>query len=126
LHSDAHGWSSVIFMTDEVGATVGEHVDNEDVYTVQLYGSKRWTVDPPDLDWLRARVLGGELARLNPSESWVRNRPASVAFQRPTEYLVDPGDLLAMPAFCLHEVIALGPMETAAFNISICQEQDWR
>ena len=121
----SYGWSSVIFITEDLGATVGEHVDNEDVYTIQLCGSKHWVIDPPDLDWLRARALAGELARLNPSESWVRNRREVVPFRCPREFRVDAGDLLAMPAFSLHEVRALGPRATIAFNVSICQEQDW-
>lgn len=124
-HANAWGWSSVVFYCESTGASVGEHVDNEDVYTVQLSGTKLWWIDPPDLSWLTENVVLGRLARWNASESWVRNGGDPIPFRNPRTIRLAPGDMLAMPAFCLHKVQAEGEGHNISFNASICQEQDW-
>ena len=120
-----YGWSAVLFWASTAGATVNEHVDNEDVYTVQLCGEKRWLIDRPSLSRLSGLVAEGAMARLNPSESWVRNQPAPVEFDDPLDITMRPGDFLAMPALSLHHVETITTGPNVSFNVSICQEKDW-
>lgn len=124
LYRGAFGWSVEMFWTDATGASIGAHADNDDVYTIQVHGRKRWQVDPVDLARLTALEREGVFVREGPHDAWHAPPDADPPFRAPLEQVLEPGDFFAIPAFALHRVEALaGQPRSLAFNASICQEQ---
>jgi 50S ribosomal protein L16 3-hydroxylase len=74
------------------GGGVGPHVDNYDVFLLQVNGRRRWRIAPPG----DARFRPGQplrlLARFTPSEEW----------------LLEPGDMLYLPPHWGHDGLAVG------------------
>jgi JmjC domain len=126
LYEDSDfGWSAEIFFSREGQASMGAHADNDDVFTVQLHGEKRWRVDPVSLNRLEVLIKDGALSRDGPQSAWhfAAGRPADLV--EPQLFHLRPGDFLATPAFALHEVSATGAAHSLSFNVSICREQTW-
>lgn len=125
--SDAFGWSSELFFSKTPRASLGVHADNDDVYTVQLFGEKEWRVGPTSLELLRDLLESGALFRTGPQSAWHSppDRPKVPLREARTIHLV-PGDFLITPAFALHEVTAVGAEpRSLSFNVSICREELW-
>jgi len=87
----------VSYATD--GGGVGPHVDQYDVFLLQAQGRRRWRIatefDPQLVEGMPLRVL----ANFGPQREWI----------------LEPGDLLYLPAGVAHEGVALG----ASITISI-------
>ena len=43
-------WSVELFRTNGKNYSVEEHYDNDDVYTIQIFGKKKWIVDIPNMN----------------------------------------------------------------------------
>jgi ribosomal protein L16 Arg81 hydroxylase len=95
---------------------LGTHFDTSDVFTIQLYGERKWTVD----DELRLdSVL--ELAR---DRSWC---PANeIVFQGPTrEFTMRPGDALYVPAYGVHRVTGVSWSVSLSLGLRAFNEVDF-
>jgi Cupin superfamily protein len=123
---DAYGWAAELFWSQDENATLGIHVDNDDVYTVQLHGVKHWQVDPIRLDWLKQEIEAKRIFREGPWEAWNGLEPQTLKFFNSARFVMRPGDFLALPAFALHQVHAVTGGCNLSFNASICQEQAWQ
>ncbi|HUN91685.1 MAG TPA: cupin domain-containing protein [Burkholderiaceae bacterium] len=87
------------FATD--GGGVGPHVDSYDVFLIQSYGRRRWSIDRrrraaqvPLLPGLPLKIL----ARFEPTDSWI----------------LEPGDMLYLPPDIAHDGVALGESITSS------------
>jgi hypothetical protein len=120
------GWSLDLFVSSGKNVSLGTHIDNDDVYTVQLYGTKHWIVDMPDLYRLKKLIDAQLIKRLSSSETWVNNTKQSLDFIDPTIVIMQPGDFLAIPAFALHKVTTLTEEYNLSFNVGIRREYYWR
>ena len=126
LHDDVDfGWSAEMFFSREGHASMGPHADNDDVFTVQLHGEKRWRVEAVSLDRLGVLVEEAALSRDGPWSAWHFSPGQRADLVAPQCFLLRPGDFLATPAFALHEVTAVGGPRSLSFNVSICREQAW-
>src|SRR5262245_38205970 len=126
LYEDSDfGWSAEIFFSREGQASMGAHADNDDVFTVQLHGEKRWRVDTVSLDRLAVLVAQGALSRDGPQSAWHFAAGRQADLVAPRLFHLRPGDFLATPAFALHEVTATGGTRSLSFNVSVCREQTW-
>jgi ribosomal protein L16 Arg81 hydroxylase len=108
-----------MFFATENGATGGKHIDADEVYTVQLYGSKVWLVDPVSADWLLSGIRSGVIEAA-PSTQWL---PTGTGFVAPTRFVMEPGDFLATPAFCLHEVTTASEGHNLSFAGSLGRDE---
>lgn len=119
------GWNLDMFWAKKAGRSLGAHYDNDDVYTIQLLGSKHWRIDPPSMFRLRDAIDTGVLRRLASSESWVLNPGQEISFRDSMRIVMRPGDFLAMPAFALHHVITHGDGPNLSLNVGIRCESMW-
>lgn len=117
------GWSVDLFWSEGGGASIGPHVDNDDVFSVQLLGRKMWKVKPRDFDDLTQLVALGIAVRTPPSETWYLDSDSK--FDGET-FVLRPGDLIAVPAFAVHCVTAIDEGPALSVNVSIRQERLWR
>lgn len=122
---EAYGWAAEFFWSVEAQASLGVHIDNDDVYTVQLYGRKKWLIDPVNLEWLEQLSNSGAIWREGPWEAWISSGDEPLRFTSPTTIELGPGDVLALPTFALHHVVTADDGPSLSFNTSICQEQVW-
>ena len=120
------GWSLDLFVSSGKNVSLGTHIDNDDVYTVQLYGTKHWILDMPDLYRLKKLIDAQLIKRLSSSETWVNNTKQSLDFIDPTIIIMQPGDFLAIPAFALHKVTTLTEEYNLSFNVGIRREYYWQ
>lgn len=120
------GWCLDLFVSSGKDVSLGTHIDNDDVYTVQLYGTKHWILDAPDLYRLKKLIYAQLIKRLSSSETWVNNTNQPLDFIDPTIIIMQPGDFLAIPAFALHKVTTLTEGYNLSFNVGIRQEYYWQ
>lgn len=121
------GWSTELFFSQQPCASIGAHFDNDDVFTVQLYGIKHWEVDPVDRAWLRDLEQAGAVSRDGPQSAWHFAANRLPEPRAPLRIALAPGDFVAVPAFALHRVTAAdAPPRSVSFNVSICREEHWR
>jgi hypothetical protein len=123
----AFGWSTEMFYSFQPSASMGLHADNDDVFTVQLFGAKHWLVGPVDLGDLHRHEIAGHLHRAGPEDTWHFDPGKAPTLPAPWHVTVRAGDFLATPAFALHHVTAAAdPARSVAFNVSLCREEVWR
>ena len=121
------GWSTELFYSRERAASMGAHADNDDVFTVQLAGTRTWTIAPRSLEAIDALLAEGAVVRDGPESAWhfvpERRRPLTTG----RRFTLAPGDLLVTPAFALHHVVGDGDDDgrSLAFNVSVCREEVW-
>lgn len=120
------GYSLDLFVSSGKNKSLGTHIDNDDVYTVQLYGAKHWILDSPDLHRLKRLIDAQLVKRLSPSETWVSNTNTSLEFGESISIIMKPGDFLATPAFALHKVTTLTDGYNLSFNVGIRHEHYWQ
>lgn len=80
---------------------IGSHFDHSDNFVLQQEGRKIWRLSPPDSlpEGARARrMLGDETVGAAPID------PKSAI-----EFVLEPGDLLYLPLFWIHEGVSDGP-----------------
>lgn len=80
---------------------IGSHFDHSDNFVLQQEGRKVWRLSPPDSlpEGARAkRMLGDEMVGAAPID------PNAAA-----EFVLEPGDLLYLPLFWIHEGVSDGP-----------------
>jgi len=75
------GWSLDFFISFGENVSLGSHIDNDDVYTVQLYGTKHWILDAPDLYRVKVLMDNQLIKQLPSSETWVNNTNQSLDFR---------------------------------------------
>lgn len=120
------GWSTEIFYSREGAASMGAHADNDDVYTIQLYGEKIWLVAPYSLETIAEFVDAGVLLRDGPESAWHFAEGRRRALDKAQVFHMRPGDFLATPPFALHHVTATGAaVRSLSFNVSVCREEVW-
>ena len=125
-HQAASAYQLELFWSTDPFATLSAHVDNDEVFTIQVFGRKLWKIDPVDLDWLCHETAVGRLKREGPWEAWIAdNSRPTLEFARPAVVEMNPGDFLALPPFCLHQVWAISDGCNVSANASVCQEQVW-
>jgi 50S ribosomal protein L16 3-hydroxylase len=90
------------------GGSVGPHVDNYDVFLVQLEGKRRWQLSFQDDHELVADAELKLLRRFVPEE----------------EYVVDAGDVLYLPPGVAHYGVALTPCLTASVGFRAPSQQE--
>lgn len=82
-------------------AGIGSHFDHSDNFVLQQEGRKIWRLSPPDSlpESARARRMLGDksvgAAPINPDSA--------------IEFVLEPGDLLYLPLFWIHEGVSDGP-----------------
>lgn len=120
-------WSIGFLVSGDANATLGAHFDNDDVFTIQLSGQKKWFIDAVDMPRFQHLVAKGIATpisnRINfsSSETWIVPKNADIKFTSPTEIIMNPGDFLAMPAYALHKVITTTNSPTLSVNVSVTQ-----
>lgn len=114
-----------VFCTRADGDSLVVHVDPEDVYTVQLHGTRVWTIDPPDLDLLHCREREGLLSRQHTGSFWIPVDNAHVPWVEPRTVVMRPGDFLAVPAFTQHHVVGCGTGPSISVNAFVEREDVW-
>jgi len=91
----------ISYATD--GGGVGPHVDQYDVFLLQAQGRRRWRIatefDPQLVDGTPLRVLAN--------------------FRCQREWILEPGDLLYLPAGVAHEGVALGESMTISIGFRL-------
>jgi 50S ribosomal protein L16 3-hydroxylase len=97
----------ISFATDRGG--VGAHVDAYDVFLVQGHGRRRWRVAPPGNTTLIANAPLKLLAHFEPTKTWI----------------LEPGDLLYLPAGWGHEGVALGDCMTLSVGFRAPSRQEF-
>ena len=120
------GWSLDFFVSSGKNISLGSHIDNDDVYTVQLYGTKYWILDAPDLYRVKGLMDNQLIKQIPSSETWVSNTNQPLDFIDPTIIIMKPGDFLAIPAYALHKVTTLTEKCNLSFNVGIRQEDYWQ
>ena len=95
---------------------LGTHFDTTDVFTLQVSGERKWTVD----DAVRLdRVL--EIAR---DRSWYPAK--AINFQGPTrEFTLRPGDTLYVPAYAVHRVTGVSWSVSLSLGLRAFNEVDF-
>jgi HEXXH motif-containing protein len=92
-------------------ASIGCHFDQDDNFSIQLVGAKRWRLSPPDTlppDLLRRRLL---------KEPEVGS---AVLGPQVTELLVEAGDVLYIPLAWIHWGESLGDSTSVSLVINGC------
>lgn len=121
-------WNVGIFWSRGKMATLGNHFDDDEVYTIQLCGSKEWILDCQDIERLNS-LIGFKMVKpisspetFSSSETWVKaHGHDELTFRNPTAFVVKPGDLLVTPAYALHNVRSLS-CNSVSLNIGICRK----
>lgn len=121
----AFGWSAEVFYSFQAGASMGVHADNDDVFTVQLWGAKTWEIAPASLPALHEHVARGRVHRDGPQDAWHFVPGQAPTLVEPLRLTLRAGDFLATPAFALHRVEATEDRRSVSFNVSICREEVW-
>jgi hypothetical protein len=118
-------WNVGIFWSRGEMATLGNHFDDDEVYTIQLHGNKEWIVDHQDIEYLCSLVTRGIVKPISSpetftsSETWIKaHKEIILAFKSPQSFLVAPGDLLITPSYTLHNVRSLST-NSVSINIGI-------
>jgi hypothetical protein len=117
-----------VFWTKTHGSSLGGHFDDDQVYTFQLFGEKKWVIDSQNLDRLLSLIKDDKVQAIsnikdfNSSETWVRAKGKSaIEFQNPNTVILQPGDLLITPAYSLHKVTSVSE-KTLSMNIGVCMK----
>jgi len=94
---------------------LGTHFDTTEVFTLQLYGERKWVVD-------RECVVEASL-NLSKSPDW---QPAKeIGFQGETlEFTLRPGDALYVPAYAVHQVTGVGWSVSLSLGLRAFNEID--
>ncbi len=83
------------------GGGVGPHIDSYDVFLLQVYGQRRWSIAPG-----------------SPEDHWIAHAPLRVLaeFQSQQEWLLEPGDMLYLPPGVAHDGVAVGECITCSIG----------
>lgn len=91
------------------GGGVGPHVDSYDVFLIQLHGTRRWQIkrdtNPKFIEGLPLKIL----KHFKPSQEW----------------LLEPGDMLYLPAGWAHDGVAVGTTMTASVGFRAPSPAEW-
>jgi len=91
------------------GGGVGPHFDSYDVFLLQAYGQRRWSVGTQeDLTLVQDAPLK-ILQSFEPEHSWV----------------LDPGDMLYLPPRYAHDGVAVGECMTYSIGFRVPTNQEW-
>jgi hypothetical protein len=124
--TDEH-WQMELFWSEDRNATLGPHLDNDEVFTIQLIGTKKWMIDRVDLERLRVYCELGTVIREGPHEAWVPTSPDQpLGFVDPKIIWMEAGDVMCLPAFCLHQVWARDSGLCLSANVSARREKEWQ
>jgi ribosomal protein L16 Arg81 hydroxylase len=96
-----------VFWTGK-GASIGTHFDSSDVFAIQLSGKRMWTVESTQNVQL--------IQTLATDRQWNRQDEASF-FSETQEYILEPGDVLYVPAYAVHHVS--GDRESISLSVGI-------
>jgi 50S ribosomal protein L16 3-hydroxylase len=93
------------------GGGVGPHVDSYDVFLIQLHGSRKWQISSPAQTpaIFQEGVAVKILAEFFPSQEW----------------LLEPGDMLYLPAGWGHNGVAQGACVTASVGYRAPHRKQW-
>jgi 50S ribosomal protein L16 3-hydroxylase len=80
---------------------IGSHFDHSDNFVLQQEGQKTWRLSPPE------SLPEGSIARRMLGDKSVGAAPIDQGSV--IEYVLEPGDLLYMPLFWIHEGVSDGP-----------------
>jgi 50S ribosomal protein L16 3-hydroxylase len=91
------------------GGGVGPHTDRYDVFLLQVHGTRRWRLAPPDdytlVEGLPLKIIDG--------------------FQYTQEFVLEPGDMLYLPPMWAHEGVAQGgDCMTASIGFTVPEAGD--
>jgi 50S ribosomal protein L16 3-hydroxylase len=99
----------ISYATD--GGGVGPHLDSYDVFLIQLHGSRQWRISPPKStpaifeEGLPVKIL----KTFSPTQEW----------------LLEPGDMLYLPAGWGHDGVAVGECMTASVGFRAPDRNEW-
>jgi ribosomal protein L16 Arg81 hydroxylase len=101
-----------IFLSEEKSC-LGGHYDSGDAFNFNLLGRKKWLVEKRP-NFRRAASHG------------IKGYPdRDIQFEdTPNEYIVEPGDCLYLPAWCLHRVEGIGTSMGLTFGYRTISEID--
>jgi 50S ribosomal protein L16 3-hydroxylase len=99
----------ISYATD--GGGVGPHLDSYDVFLIQLHGQRRWQISPP---------------KSTPAD-FKADLPVKIlkTFAPTQEWLLDPGDMLYLPAGWGHDGVAIGECITASVGFRAPHRNEW-
>lgn len=124
-------WNIGIFWSSQNNASLGSHFDDDEVYTIQLFGKKEWTIDEQNIDYLSQLICQKKVKPISSpetfssSETWIKySKATKLSFINPTKIIVNPGDLLITPAYALHKVRSLSD-NSISLNLGICRRRNF-
>jgi 50S ribosomal protein L16 3-hydroxylase len=91
------------------GGGVGPHFDSYDVFLLQAYGQRRWSIGAQQDLTLRDDVPLKILESFQAEQSWV----------------LDPGDMLYLPPRYAHDGVAMGECMTYSIGFRAPSDQEW-
>jgi len=95
---------------------LGVHYDNSDTFTIQLSGERRWKFE--DSVRLEEKLADARKPDFSPE--------VEVSFTGPTEEVIlQPGDVLYVPAYCVHNVTGVTWSTSLALGLHVYNEVDF-
>jgi 50S ribosomal protein L16 3-hydroxylase len=93
------------------GGGVGPHLDSYDVFLIQLHGQRQWRISPP---------------KSTPA-IFEEGLPVKIlkTFTATQEWLLEPGDMLYLPAGWGHDGVAVGECMTASVGFRAPNRNEW-
>jgi 50S ribosomal protein L16 3-hydroxylase len=93
------------------GGGVGPHLDSYDVFLIQLHGSRQWRISPPK----------------GTSPEFEESLPVKIlkSFTPTQEWLLEPGDMIYLPAGWGHDGVAVGACMTASVGFRAPSRNEW-
>ena len=124
-------WNVGLFWSEEKGASLGSHFDDDEVYTIQIFGEKEWIADNSNIAYL-TYLISKKLVKpislesnFSSSETWVKTSKGELYFKKPVKIVMKPGDFLIMPSYALHNATTISEMENLSINIGVSRRNSY-